>query len=150
MIVNRKTVDPSDKGSPAVVQLETAMGAAIDVVEGARALRVPRSRFLPVKTTNDLLALRSDAHVLTDGARVVLAEGRTAPPLVDLDPDFFKLIADFDARFPHGPPSLVACDRLRVAGDVTFGRDVVCRGTVVVEQGGAEPRRIPDATVLEG
>jgi UTP--glucose-1-phosphate uridylyltransferase len=149
MIVNRKTVDPADKGSPAVVQLETAMGAAIDVVEGARALRVPRSRFLPVKTTNDLLALRSDAHVLTEGARVVLADGRAAAPLVDLDPDFFKLIADFDARFPHGPPSLVACDRLEVVGDVTFGRDVVCRGTVVVEQGGGEPRRIADATVLE-
>src|SRR3954452_14890210 len=71
MIVNRKTVDPSDASSPDVVQLETAMGAAIDVFEGARALRVPRRRFAPVKTTNDLLALRSDAYVLT-------AEGRVA------------------------------------------------------------------------
>src|SRR3954452_8686743 len=36
MIVNRKTVDPSDKSSPDVIQLETAMGAAIDVFDGAR------------------------------------------------------------------------------------------------------------------
>ncbi len=41
MIVNRKTVDPADGASPAVIQLETAMGAAIDAFDGARALRVP-------------------------------------------------------------------------------------------------------------
>ena len=74
MIVNRKTVDPSDADSTAVVQLETAMGAAVGVFEGARALRVPRTRFAPVKTTYDLLVLRSDAYVLTDDARVVLAD----------------------------------------------------------------------------
>src|SRR5918994_4048607 len=76
MIVNRKTVDPADKASPAVVQLETAMGAAIDVFDGAQAIRVPRTRFAPVKTTNDLLALRSDAYDLRDGAVVELAGGR--------------------------------------------------------------------------
>src|SRR6187200_67201 len=65
MIVNRKTVDPSDRSSPEVIQLETAMGAAIDVFDGARAIRVPRRRFAPVKTTSDLLALRSDAYELT-------------------------------------------------------------------------------------
>ncbi len=79
MIVNRKTVDPSDKSSTAVIQLETAMGAAIDVFDGARALRVDRSRFAPVKTTDDLLALRSDAYVLTGDARVALAEGASMP-----------------------------------------------------------------------
>ena len=52
MIVNRKTVDPADPSSPAVIQLETAMGAAIDVFDGAAAVRVPRSRFVPVKTTD--------------------------------------------------------------------------------------------------
>ncbi len=76
MIRNEKTVDPSDKSSPAVYQIETAMGAAIEVFEGARALRVPRTRFAPVKTTDDLLALRSDAYELTDDARVVLAGER--------------------------------------------------------------------------
>jgi UTP--glucose-1-phosphate uridylyltransferase len=146
MIVNRKTVDPSDKSSTPVIQLETAMGAAIDVFDGAEALRVPRSRFLPVKTTNDLLVLRSDAYVLRDGGRVVLASGRDSAPLAELDPDYFKLIGDFDARFPAGPPSLREDERLTVEGDVTFGAGVICRGIVRVKG----PQRVPDGAVLEG
>jgi len=149
MIVNRKTADPSDKDSTAVIQLETAMGAAIDVFPGARALRVPRSRFLPVKTTNDLLVLRSDAYDLRDGARLALADNRETAPLAELDPDFFKLIADFDARFPQGPPSLVAAQRLTVEGDVTFGSGVVVRGDVTVRAEGG-PVRLEDGTELEG
>jgi len=150
MIVNRKTVDPSDKGSPEVIQLETAMGAAIDVFDGARALRVPRTRFAPVKTTNDLLAVRSDAYVLTDDARVEPAEGRDGPPLVDLDDEHFKLLPDFEERFPAGAPSLVACERLTVEGDVEFGSGVVVRGAVSIEHVGDGRLRIEDGTVLEG
>jgi UTP--glucose-1-phosphate uridylyltransferase len=147
MIVNRKTVDPTDPSSPEVIQLETAMGAAIDVFEGAAALHVPRSRFVPVKTTNELLALRSDAYELADdwAVRPVPArEGR--PPLVDLDSKYFKLLRDFEARFAAGPPSLAECERLTVRGDVSFGRDVVVRGSVTVEG----PARIEDGTVLQG
>ena len=144
MIVNRKTVDPGDSSSTPVIQLETAMGAAIDVFDGARAIRVPRTRFAPVKTTNDLLALRSDAYVLHDDGRIALAPARSAAPLVDLDPEHFKLIRDFDARFPAGAPSLVECERLTVRGDVEFGAGVVVRGAVVVEG----PRRVADGEVL--
>ena len=132
MIVNEKTVDPSDSSSPPVYQLETAMGAAIGVFEGARAIRVPRSRFVPVKTTSDLLVLRSDAYALGPGARIELAGGRTRPPLVDLDDDYFKLLDDFEARFPAGPPSLERAERLVVEGDVTFGAGVVADGDVTV------------------
>jgi UTP--glucose-1-phosphate uridylyltransferase len=150
MIVNRKTVDPSDPDSQEVIQLETAMGAAIEVFDGARALRVPRRRLIPVKTTGDLLALRSDAYVLTPDARVEPAPGRgDTPPLVDLDPRFYKLLRDFEARFPAGPPSLVGCERLTVVGDVVFGRDVVVRGVVRIEHDGDEPLRIEDGTTLE-
>jgi UTP--glucose-1-phosphate uridylyltransferase len=126
------------------------MGAAILVFEGARALAVPRTRFAPVKTTDDLLALRSDAYVLEDDATVQLAperEGRV--PFVALDSDHFKLLRDFDARFPEGPPSLVNCDRLVVEGDVRFGAGVVVRGDVTVRQEGDEPLRIEDGAVLE-
>jgi UTP--glucose-1-phosphate uridylyltransferase len=150
MIVNRKTVDPTDKRSPEVIQLETAMGAAIDVFDGARALRVPRTRFAPVKTTNDLLALRSDAYVLTDDARVEPAEDRDGPPLVELDDEHYKLLPDFEARFPAGAPSLVACERLAVDGDVLFGRGVVVRGAVTIEHSGDEQLRVADGAVLEG
>jgi UTP--glucose-1-phosphate uridylyltransferase len=145
MIVNRKTVDPGDKSSTPVIQLETAMGAAIGVFEGAAALRVPRSRFVPVKTTNDLLSLRSDAYVIGEGRAVHLApERHGVPPFVDLDTDHYKLVADFDARFPQGAPSLVACDALHVHGDVRFGADVVVRGEVTVDG----PAEIPDGAVL--
>jgi UTP--glucose-1-phosphate uridylyltransferase len=151
IIVNRKTVDPSDSSSPEVFQLETAMGAAIGVFEGAAALRVPRTRFAPVKSTDDLLALRSDAYVLTEDTRVQLAPQRAGrPPLIELDSDHFKLLRDFEARFPSGAPSLVECDRLGIEGDVEFGRGVVVRGAVHVHNEGAERLRIEDGAVLQG
>jgi UTP--glucose-1-phosphate uridylyltransferase len=144
LIVNRKTVDPRDKGSTPVIQVETAMGAAIDVLEGAVAVRVPRTRMAPVKTTDDLLAVRSDAYELTPEARIQLAPARDGrPPVVKLD-DPFKLVHEFDARFRAGPPSLLECERLVVEGDVVFGKDVVVRGDVHV----TGPARIPDGAVL--
>ena len=72
VIVNRKTVDPRDTSSPPVLQLESAMGAAIGSFPGASLLQVPRTRFVPVKTTDDLLLLRSDAYRLGDEFRVEL------------------------------------------------------------------------------
>jgi UTP--glucose-1-phosphate uridylyltransferase len=146
MIVNRKTVDPSDPGSPAVIQLETAMGAAIDVFEGAAAVRVPRRRFVPVKTTNDLLSLRSDVYAMGTDAQVSLVPERAGqPPVIRLDPDHFTLLGDFERRFADGPPSLVACERLAVEGDVSFGRGVTVRGAVRIQG----PARIADGTLLE-
>jgi UTP--glucose-1-phosphate uridylyltransferase len=99
------------------------MGAAIGSIEGAAAVRVPRSRFAPVKTTDDLLVVRSDAYLLQeDDALMVPAPEREGlpPPVVELDPRYFKLLADFEARFPSGPPSLRLAERLEVRGDVTF------------------------------
>jgi UTP--glucose-1-phosphate uridylyltransferase len=145
MIVNRKTVDPNDSSSPAVLQLETAMGAAIGVFEGAAALHVPRARFAPVKTSNQLLVVRSDAYELADDWTVQLAPGRDDAPIVELS-DEFKLLRDFEDRFAGGPPSLVEAERLEVDGDVRFGRDVKVRGRVRVEG----PAEIPDGAVLEG
>jgi len=145
MIVNRKTVDPSDSSSPEVLQLETAMGAAIGVFDGAAALHVPRARFVPVKTTNQLLIVRSDAYELADDWTVQLAGGRDTIPIVELS-DEFKLLPDFESRFPAGPPSLIEADRLEVDGDVHFGRDVKIRGRVHIDG----PAEIPDGAVLEG
>jgi UTP--glucose-1-phosphate uridylyltransferase len=145
MIVNRKTVDPADPSSPEVVQLETAMGAAIGVFEGAAAVHVPRARFAPVKTTSNLLVVRSDAYELADDWTVQLAAKREAAPVVELS-DEFKLLRDFEERFPAGPPCLVEAERLEVEGDVRFGADVVVRGRVRVEG----PASIPDGAVLEG
>ena len=126
------------------------MGAAIGVFDGARAIRVSRDRFAPVKTTNDLLALRSDNYVLTDDAHVVVSPERQGPPLeVELDPDFYKLLEDFESRFPAGPPSLVQCERFAVRGDVVFGADVVARESVEIVHEG-DQKRVEDGAVLEG
>lgn len=146
IIVNRKTVDPTRSESTPVIQIESAMGSAIESFEGSVALRVPRSRFRPVKTTNELLLLRSDAFELDEQSRVVSRiDGRE--PRVRLD-GVYKLVRDFDARFPSGPPSLRECTSFAVEGDVTFGADVRAVGDVeVVAQ---EPAEVADGTRLEG
>ncbi len=147
IIRNVKTVDPTDPTSPEVIQIETAMGAAVGVFPGAVAIEVPRDRFLPVKTTSDLLVLRSDAYRITDDIELRLAETRTSASLVDLDPAY-KLVGDFDRLFPHGAPSLVSCDQLAVHGAWTFGRDVIVRGSVTVPADHA-PGTIADGTILQ-
>jgi UTP--glucose-1-phosphate uridylyltransferase len=147
MMRNVKNVDPSDASSPRVIQIETAMGAAVEVFEGSQALEVERSRFLPVKSTNDLLALRSDVYDLADDGSVRLQADLAEAPYVDLDPDYFKVLAEFDKRFPAGPPSLRDAKSLRVSGDWTFGADVVVKGDVTLSAHDG-PRSVPDGTVL--
>jgi UTP--glucose-1-phosphate uridylyltransferase len=149
LIVNRKTVDPRDPSSTPVVQLETAMGAAIESFEGASLLLVPRTRFVPVKTTNDLLVLRSDVYAVSDALEVEpIARRREQLPFVELDKEVYRLIDEFEARFPDGPPSLRDADRLIVRGDVTFEAGVVVRGEVEIDAD--QPRTIEAGTVLTG
>ncbi|MGI9658994.1 MAG: UTP--glucose-1-phosphate uridylyltransferase, partial [Gaiellaceae bacterium] len=151
LIRNEKLVDPRTPDSPRVFQLETAMGSAIAVLRGAAALRVPRSRFAPVKTTDDLLAVRSDANVLTDDFRVVPDPSRDGRPvLVELDRRYFAQVDQLDARFPDGPPSLIDCERLCVRGDVRFGAGVRVVGNVELEHDGVETLRVEDGSVLTG
>jgi UDP-N-acetylglucosamine pyrophosphorylase len=131
LITNVKTVDPRDAKSPKVLQLESAMGAAIGEFDGATAVVVPRSRFAPVKATADLLALRSDVYRVTEDHRLVLIESRAGqPPVVDLDGEHYKLLSDFETLFPGGVPSLRECESLQVRGRVEFRPGVICRGKV--------------------
>ncbi len=148
-IVNRKTLDPRDPASPRVIQLETAMGAAVSLFPKATALDVPRARFSPVKTTNDLLAVRSDAYELTSEFRLVLRPAAGEPPRIDLDRRFYARIDQFEERFADGPPSLRACISLAVCGNVYFERDVTAVGNVTVTADD-DPHRIPAGTRLEG
>jgi len=134
VIKNKKTVDPRDKKSPAVFQLETAMGAAIECFEGAGAVVVPRTRFAPVKTTADLLALRSDAYVISEDGRAELApERKGVPPEILLDGDHFKLVDQLDAALVDGVPSLIGCRRLEVRGPVKFSSTQVFKDDVLLE-----------------
>lgn len=151
MIRNKKTVDPRDKASTPVYQLETAMGSAIAVFAGAGAVCIPPSRFAPIKKTNDLLDVRSDNYVLTDDFKVVPNPGRALDrAYIDLDPEFYQFVDDFEARFPGGVPSLVACERLVVRGDIRFGKDVVLQGVVEMRNESGEPLQVPDGAVIEG
>jgi UTP--glucose-1-phosphate uridylyltransferase len=148
LIVNHKTVDPRDSNSPPVVQLESAMGAAIESFPGAGLLCVPRPRFVPVKTTDDLLVLRSDVYTVSEDLDVeTVPPGRASLPFVELDKRFYRLLDEFERRFPDGPPSLREAERLVVHGDVTFGPGVLVRGAV--ELTAREPQRIDPGTVLE-
>jgi UDP-N-acetylglucosamine pyrophosphorylase len=126
MIVNPKQVD----GIP-VLQIETAMGSAISIFNGARALVVPRTRFAPVKKTTDLVAIWSDAYELNDQYKIILKRSRKEPPAVNLDDRFYNNIEQLTERF-RGVPSLYNCNSLTVIGDVTFGEDVICRGDVTI------------------
>ena len=141
MIRNEKTVDPSDSKSPKVIQLESAMGAAIEVFEGSVTIEVGRDRFVPVKTTNDLLVLRSDVYDID--ADFVLQQ-QAPVPFIDLD-DNYKLIQDFDDRFPSGAPSLREATSLVVKGDWTFGGGVKVLGDAVVS---GNRGRIDEGTIL--
>lgn len=149
LIRNRKTLNPRDQDSMPVYQLETAMGSAIAVFPEAGAVRVPRTRFAPVKKTSDLLAVRSDAYVLTDDYRVAPNPARRlGQVVVNLDEAYYKLIDAFEAHFPQGVPSLLHCDELTVEGDVYFGRGVQIHGRVAINQENNGALEIPDGTVL--
>jgi UTP--glucose-1-phosphate uridylyltransferase len=145
LIRNVKHLDPADPRTPEVIQIETAIGAAIEVFEDAQTIEVGRDRFIPVKTTNDLLVLRSDVYDL--GQDFGLDQAADVP-FVELDPEFYKLVGDFDQRFPEGAPSLRKASSLKVDGDFTFGRGVQVVGDVELESNAAQ--RIPADTVLDG
>ena len=145
LIRNVKNVDPGDPRSPEVIQIESAMGAAIEVFEGARTIEVGRDRFVPVKTTNDLLVLRSDVYDL--GTDYVMDQTATRIPYVELDADYYRQVGEFDKRFPDGAPSLKEAASFRVEGDWTFGHGVRVVGEVSLEEGvGAQ--RVASGTVL--
>ncbi|MFT5233465.1 MAG: UTP--glucose-1-phosphate uridylyltransferase [Candidatus Krumholzibacteriia bacterium] len=151
MICNAKTVDPRDKNSLPVYQLETAMGSAITVFAGAGALRIPSTRFAPIKKTNDLLDVRSDNYILRDDFQIVPNPARILPrAAIDLDPRYYGFVDQMEARFPYGAPSLLACERLAIRGDVYFGRDVVLTGEVSINTESDDVLYIPDGAHLEG
>ncbi len=139
MIRNNKTVDPRDKNSAAVIQLEIAMGAAIECFAGSAAIDVPRSRFAPVKTTADLLALRSDAYEVMANGQVQLAPSRNdIPPDITLSDDY-KLV---DQIASLGSPSLIKCRSLKISGPVQIGEGVSFEGAVEIKNSSKELRTL--------
>ena len=155
MILNPKTVDPRNENSSAVLQIETAMGAAISLFDGTTAVRVPRSRFFPVKSCNDLLALRSDCYVLGTKDQLRINPKRTAaqrpdPVKIRLDPKFYEKIDLLEERFRAGLPSLVDCESLSIEGDVYFESHVTIKGIVSIKNSHKTPAVIKKGTMIDG
>ncbi|CAG2252319.1 UGP2 [Mytilus edulis] len=144
IIVNPKTLDNGVN----VIQLETAVGAAIKSFEGAMGINVPRRRFLPVKTTSDLLIVMSNLYSLHTGA-LQMNPKRSFPqgPLVKLGSHFSK-VKDYLSRF-SSIPDMLELDHLTVSGDVTFGKNVSLKGTVIIIANHGDRIDIPAGALLE-
>lgn len=150
LILNPKTLDPIDDNSPRVYHIETAMGAAISLFDGATAVRVPRSRFFPVKKCNDLLALRSDCYLVTEEDNLIINPERKYKTLrINLDPDYYGKIDQFNARFKEGVVSLIECESVTVNGDVYFEKNVKLKGNVVITNRGSSRAVIKKDSVID-
>merc|ERR1711942_334997 len=145
IIVNPKTLDNGLN----VYQLETAVGAAMKSFENAVGINVPRSRFLPVKMTSDLLLVMSNLYSLDNGSLCMSSKRMFAStPLVKLGGKEFKKVKDFLYRF-GSIPDMLELDHLTVSGDVTFGKGVSLRGTVIIIANHGDRIDIPAGAVLE-
>ncbi|KAK2918455.1 UTP--glucose-1-phosphate uridylyltransferase-like isoform X1 [Channa argus] len=144
IIVNPKTLD----GGLNVIQLETAVGAAIKSFKNAMGVNVPRSRFLPVKTSSDLLLVMSNLYSL-DAGSLTMSKKREfqTTPHVKLGSSFTK-VHDFLARFEN-IPDMLELDHLTVSGDVTFGKNVSLKGTVIIIANHGDRIDIPAGAMLE-
>jgi UTP--glucose-1-phosphate uridylyltransferase len=135
----------------AILIANTAFPCCKKGSQTASAIIVPRTRFAPVKATADLLALRSDAYIVTEDWRILLANlGAEPPPAIDLDSDHYRLVDQLDAKLAGGVPSLKDCRELRVRGPVLFQKGNVFRGKVSVSNGWPSPvscRRVSTSTV---
>jgi len=151
MIRNVKKLDTRDDTSPEIIQLESAMGSALSVFENAGALRVPRSRFAPVKNCEELLLLWSDYYDLTEDYRVVMNRRHKSIQMnVRLDPQFYGTLNKLKERFPAGAPSLVECESFNVFGDVKFGKDIVITGKTSIIGANGKQVSIDDGARLTG
>jgi UTP--glucose-1-phosphate uridylyltransferase len=154
MIVNPKNLDPRDEFSPSVYQIETAMGSAISIIEGSTAIRVPRSRFFPVKTCNELLAVRSDCFLFSDDKQLIVNPEREQEDNcfninINLDPRYYRKIDMFNKRFANGIPSLIDCNSLKIIGDVFFEGNVKIKGNVVINNRSGFQAVIKEGMVIE-
>ena len=139
IIPNQKSISHG-KSDVNVLQLETAVGAAIRHFKGAHGVVVPRSRFLPVKTCSDLLLVKSDLFYLEHGAlRLDPTRDGFSNPLIKLG---------FQSRIPY-IPKILELDHLTITGNVTIGKGVQLKGTVIIVCNDGDKIDIPNGSILE-
>lgn len=124
VIVNRKTI----QGKP-VVQLETAIGSALDCFAGAVGLCVSRDRFMPVKKTEDLFLVQSNIFNLDEGRLVRNKERKISSLPVITFGDSLHQVEAFQKCFPR-IPDLLELEALDIAGQVHFEGTASLKGRV--------------------
>jgi UTP--glucose-1-phosphate uridylyltransferase len=154
MILNPKTLDPRNESSPSVLQVETAMGAAIALFEGATAVKVSRARFFPVKKCNDLLAVRSDCFVFSKEKNLMInpagiLKNKSDTIKINLDPKYYGKIDLLEERFKDGVPSLVDCESLTIEGDVFFQKNVTIKGEVKIKNSKNSRADIKEGEIID-
>lgn len=144
IIKNKKVV-----GSEDVIQLETAIGAAIKFFKNNCGVIVPRSRFLPIKTCSDLFLVESNLFQEINGfLEVNKTRTNKQDPIIKLVGPNFSNISNFEQSF-DSIPDIVDLDILTVSGDVTFGKNVVLKGIVIIIAPVGFSIRIPDGSILD-
>ncbi|HUV50691.1 MAG TPA: UTP--glucose-1-phosphate uridylyltransferase [Anaerolineae bacterium] len=151
MILNPKTLDPRDESSPKVYHVETAMGAAISLFEDTPVIKVPRSRFFPVKSCNDLLAVRSDRFIFSEDQTLILNPNMKSDLIrINLDPGYYGTRDKLNERFLiDGIPSLIDCESLTVKGDIFFEKNITIKGRVVITNSGKSPATIKAGSIID-
>lgn len=148
VIVNPKSLEGAHEGLK-VIQLETAVGAAMKCFDNCHGVNVPRSRFLPVKTCQDLLLIMSNLYTLNKGTLIMSPDRMfQTTPLIKLGAKNFQKVQEFLRRFAR-IPDILELDHLTVSGDVNFGRGVHLKGTVIIIANYGERIDIPDGAILE-
>jgi UDP-N-acetylglucosamine pyrophosphorylase len=147
LIINKKTINPRDSKSRAVFQLETAMGSAIECFDNTSAIVVPRTRFIPIKSCNDLFVLRSDLYKINSSGKVEPVIDKI--PDIKLDDRYYKLIEQFEELVIH-VPSLLEATSLTVKGPIRFGENVVIKGIIVLSNDSNEVVTIRNKTYESG
>lgn len=149
IIPNFKSIPAEKKGEGdiPIVQIETAIGAAIKHFKGAHGVNVPRRRFLPVKATSDLMLVKSDLFTLQQGQLNIDPQRFGAAPLIKLG-THFKKVSDFQKRIPS-IPKIIELDHLTVTGNVKFGRNIQLKGTVIIVCNDGDTIELPNGAVLE-
>ncbi|MCS7205020.1 MAG: UTP--glucose-1-phosphate uridylyltransferase [Leptospiraceae bacterium] len=137
LIVNPKEVD-----GVSVFQLETAMGSAIGQFPKTKVIRVPRSRFAPVKKCNDLLIKRSDVYEFDEKFALVMNASIKSEPIVKLSREYDH-IQDFENYFQF-IPSLKECTELTINGKIIFDKPVKLQGKVTLNNENDVPLRISE------
>ena len=120
LILNKKNLH----GKP-VIQLEYAMGSAVQSFEGSQAIIVPRKRFFPIKNTSDLLLLKSDYASINNGE---VSWDSESPVAIQLAPPF-NTMDGFNQYFKC-IPSIKSVKQLRLSGPIFFNHAISFEGNV--------------------